>query len=359
MMPGGPVVPRRILFHPLSCALFPVVREVLRCDSRFRLSHTGPLIASAATSLQRRPWVERTLAAAAAVPDDWHRALPPIFVLGFWRSGTTLMHELLAADRGFVAPSLVDVLFPADAPYLLRHKRRALGALGRLVLDPTARRPTRLVDRVEVMHWSPQEEELAVCHLGAPAFFRVSFFPRRRAELIEEALFAPPESDPRARWRAKHELFLRTMTAKYPGRRQVLKNPANCTRARDLLRLYPEALFVRIDRAREQSIPSFQKLMDMSFQAFSLQGAAAPVSRQEAETFHSRVMAELDAGWSLIDPARRLALSYDELTASPVKTVGRIYEAFGLTRSSEALARQRRFWRRRGRRWSPVGRLDP
>ena len=28
-----------------------------------------------------------------------------IFVLGFWRSGTTLMHELLAADENFCFPS--------------------------------------------------------------------------------------------------------------------------------------------------------------------------------------------------------------------------------------------------------------
>jgi hypothetical protein len=30
---------------------------------------------------------------------------PPLFVLGHWRSGTTLLHDLLAVDRRFACPN--------------------------------------------------------------------------------------------------------------------------------------------------------------------------------------------------------------------------------------------------------------
>lgn len=353
MKPKSAPLPRRVLFHPLSCAEFGVLREVLGCDSRFRLSHIGPLIASAVTSRQRRPWIERTRAAAAAVPSDWHRTLPPIFILGFWRSGTTLLHELLAADRSFAAPTLIDTLFPADAPFLLKPKHDALGAVARIGFDVADRPPTRMVDLVEVTMRSPQEEEMAMCFLGAPSHFRISFFPRSWQALVEEAMFAAPGSPAAARFRESYDVFLRTLTHKYPGRRLVLKNPANCTRLAMLRELYPDARFVRIDRPRGGVIPSFRKMTDHSFRAFSLQGAPKPIAREEAEAFHARVLARLDEDWLLIEPGRKVSLRYEALTGAPISTVGRVYRELGLIRSAETLRRQRRFWRRRGARWSP------
>lgn len=346
---------RRISFHPLCCAELGVVREVLGRDRRFRLSHLGPWVASLAVARQRKPWIEKTRAAAAAVPGDWHRTLPPIFVLGFWRSGTTLLHELLARDFSLASPTLVDILFPSDAPYLLRHKRDAVGAIAKLRLDAdgSPSKPTRMVDLVEITLQSPQEEELAMCHLAAPSFFRVSYFPREQDAHVDEALFAGEGSSERAQWRSAHELFLRTLTVKYSGRRLLLKNPANCCRIPDLLALYPDALFVRIDRTPEGSIPSFVRMMDHSYREFSLQGSATPPSTEAASAFHQRFMEKFDADWALVDPARSVAVRYEELTEAPLKTLSRIYDRLGLERSEETEVRQRRFWRRKGRRWSP------
>src|ERR687897_692102 len=37
---------------------------------------------------------------------------PPLFVLGHWRSGTTLLHDLLAVDGRFACPNLYEVMYP-------------------------------------------------------------------------------------------------------------------------------------------------------------------------------------------------------------------------------------------------------
>ena len=45
----------------------------------------------------------------------WNRAPltdAPVFILGHWRSGTTLLHNLLASDPQFAAPNLYQVSFP-------------------------------------------------------------------------------------------------------------------------------------------------------------------------------------------------------------------------------------------------------
>src|SRR5207248_3155538 len=38
--------------------------------------------------------------------------LPPIFILGIWRSGTTHLHNLLARDERLAFPSTFDALYP-------------------------------------------------------------------------------------------------------------------------------------------------------------------------------------------------------------------------------------------------------
>src|SRR4051812_6161728 len=37
---------------------------------------------------------------------------PPVFVLGHWRSGTTHLHHLLAADRRFATPNVYQTSYP-------------------------------------------------------------------------------------------------------------------------------------------------------------------------------------------------------------------------------------------------------
>ncbi|WP_020181385.1 sulfotransferase [Methylopila sp. M107] len=348
-------LPRRIVFHPLSCAELGVVRGVLAKDRRFRLSHIGPYIAALAVNIQRKPFVEKTRADVAATPDDWHLASPPVFVVGFWRSGTTLLHEMIAADRAFASPLLLDILFPSDARYLQKYKRKALGAIADVKTDETGAPiyPTRKVDLVEVSLERPQEEELAMCHLAAPSFFRVSFFPRQRAEHIDDALFAAPGSPAREAWRSAHRRFLKTLVNKYRGKRLLLKNPANSTRVADLMEMYPNALFVRIDREREATLKSFQRMMDLSIEQFSLQGSAKPFTREEAEALHTRVLAKLDADWATVPAERKTSLTYDTLVADPVKAVREVYRDLGLPLTKKIQLRQRRKWNKRVKHWSP------
>ena len=344
-LPNRSIPAPRGLIHPLAGADYRIVKRLLADDERFRLSHLGPRLVSYVVSRLRRDWIAKAEAEAASVPDDWHRTLPPIFVLGFWRSGTTLLHELLAANPEFAAPSLIDVLFPADAPYLLKWKRRYVGGL---------LPPTRMTDAVAVTTTSPQEEELAVSNLGAPSFFGVSYFPHRHDLAVDEAMFFDDHPEARERWRAAHSHFLRLLTLKYPERRLLLKNPANSTRIPDLLELYPDALFVRTERAAEQVIPSFMRMQSMGDQAFSLQSRFKPRDREAAEAFHARVIAKLDADWELIPESRRSRVHYDDVLGRPMRTVEQIYLDLGLEMSQAARRRGKVYWKRTGKARTPV-----
>ncbi len=43
--------------------------------------------------------------------------LPPLFILGHWRSGTTYLHNLIVRDDQSARPTLYQVLFPRDVSY--------------------------------------------------------------------------------------------------------------------------------------------------------------------------------------------------------------------------------------------------
>src|SRR4051812_45052238 len=95
---------------------------------------------------------------------------PPVFIVGHWRSGTTLLHNLMSRDPGFCFPTIVDVLRPYDFypnPFGFVTRRIVLRFLPR----------TRPMDDVRLDPESPQEEELALCHHGCPFLFQLCLFP--------------------------------------------------------------------------------------------------------------------------------------------------------------------------------------
>ena len=85
----------------------------LLCDNRFDISPRRLMRAAAITAQSAQNSVTRRL-------EEWRysakvretEVLPPLFVLGHWRSGTTHLHNLLAVDNRFAFPNNYDALFP-------------------------------------------------------------------------------------------------------------------------------------------------------------------------------------------------------------------------------------------------------
>ncbi len=82
---------------------------------------------------------------------------PPIFIIGHWRTGTTLLHELLVQDERFAYPTTYACMDPCD--FLLTE-----WLFSRLFwfLVPS-RRP---MDNMKAGFDRPQEDEFALCFLG-------------------------------------------------------------------------------------------------------------------------------------------------------------------------------------------------
>lgn len=151
-----------------------------------------------------------------------------IFILGFWRSGTTLLHELLAKAPGCGAPFTWQCMDPST-----------LLLTGRKIAHTVIQRP---MDQVLVSSNSPQEDEFALMAMGVPSVYQGFLDPRRLPEL--EALLNPEQwvaAD--ASWLDTLESFL-SWCRKEGQDRMVVKSPNHLFRYRALATRYPRARFV-------------------------------------------------------------------------------------------------------------------
>ena len=162
----------------------------------------------------------------------------PIFVLGFWRSGTTHLHNLLGIDRRFAFPNGFQVMYPNT---FLTAEERISKLVDRFL--PQA----RPMDNLRFDTRTPQEDELALCTMTSLSPCTSWIFPRREDDYGRYLTFrdAPPEDV--QRWREALELFLKKLTWKCE-RRLVLKSPPHTCRIALLRDMFPDARFVHIHR---------------------------------------------------------------------------------------------------------------
>jgi hypothetical protein len=244
---------------------------------------------------------------------------PPLFIVGHWRTGTTLLHELMVLDRQFGYPTTYQVMAPHHflvsdgfVPALLAH------AL-------PGRRP---MDNVEMGFDRPQEDEFAFCHLGLPSPYLKWLFPNTSAGDGTLDLLDLSEGQ-RREWLAGMRLLLRRLAFRDP-RRQVLKSPTHTARVGVLAREFPGAQFVHITRDPRAVFPStvhtWKQLWDsMGFQVPNFAG----IEEYVLATF-DRMYRAFDRDRANLGDRQLVELKYEDLIRDPVGEVGRVYERLGL-----------------------------
>lgn len=175
---------------------------------------------------------------------------PPIFILGHWRSGTTLMHELLALDEQFAYPNQLQVANPHTFLSLEAEVEAELSAM-------EAR--ARPMDNMLVNYKSPGEDEAALSVMSLCSPVIAWAFPRQEQRYDRYHTFADVPKNELARWSAALVTFLKKLTLRYQ-KPLVLKSPPHTARARLLLELFPDARFIHICREPYTVFRSTQQL---------------------------------------------------------------------------------------------------
>lgn len=240
---------------------------------------------------------------------------PPIFIIGHWRSGTTLMHELLSLDQRWASPDNYD----AFAPHHVLTSGRIFKGLVNWLLP--AQRP---MDNMRLRGRSPQEDDFALISLGAPTQYCDIAFCRERSQpgpflALDDCSAAVQEQT-----RVALDYFYRVLTRLY-GRRLILKSPPHTGRIALLAKWFPGARFLHLSRNPLELIPSTVKLWRALDQT---QGFQIPRydDRQLLDYIHASSRSLYGAYFrqrSSLQPGQLCEVRFEDLIAAPESTIER------------------------------------
>ena len=246
---------------------------------------------------------------------------PPVFIIGHWRSGTTLLHELMVRDERLSSPSTYQCFAPHHFLISEWFFRRFAGWL------LPGKRP---MDNMAAGWDRPQEDEFALMNLGLPSPYRRIAFPNEGPVDMGYLGFDQVSEPDRHRWMSALRRFMLTVTTA-TGRPLVIKSPTHTGRVGYLAKAFPEAKFIHITRDPRALYPSTCRLWRSLDDAQALQKPTGEGIEAYVVQCLRRMYDAFHAQRESVDPNRLIDVRYEDLTRDPVQTLRTIYETLRLS----------------------------
>lgn len=263
--------------------------------------------------------------------------VPPIVIVGQGRTGTTILHDLLAQDPDTRVPLTWEVDRPCPPPEAATYDSDPRIALVQAQHDALE----QWMPGFQAMH--PMGARLAQeCVRITAADFRSLIFPTQyRLPSYVRWLVHEADMAPAYRW---HRRFLQHLQSRHPARRWVLKSPGHLWCLGGLLAEYPDALLVQTHRDPLRIVASLGSLIATLRRLASDETGVAEAAAEWADLVVLGLDRSVDAREDgTLAPERVVDVHFDAFMADPFATIREIYERLGLALGEEALARMRRF----------------
>ncbi|HXK26295.1 MAG TPA: sulfotransferase [Myxococcota bacterium] len=260
----------------------------------------------------------------------------PLFVVGMGRTGTTILHDLLAQDPANRVPYSWEVAVPCPPPERAHaHDDPRIAAL-----DAELAGVDRLMPEFKKMHPMgarlPQECVGITAHEFASMIYQISY------DLPSYSAWLQCEADLRPVY-AAHRRFLQLLQWRWPAERWVLKSPGHLWALERVLAEYPDARLVQTHRDPLRVIASLASLTE------TLRGLTAwrvdrrAIAREWLEEIATALDRSVDARQrGVVPPGRIVDFHFRELLQDPFAGIRRIYEHFEIEFTPEAEEGMRR-----------------
>ncbi len=242
---------------------------------------------------------------------------PPIFILGHWRSGTTLLHELLVTNPAFASPNTYQCFAPSH--FLV--SGAIITRFGGFLIPK--KRP---MDEMAAGWLLPQEDEFALMNLGIPSPYLRIAFPHCQDKHLEYLDMSELSEVKLREWKSGFLWFLKVLSVANPGKRLVLKSPTHTGRVKQLLEMFPNARFIHLTRDPRKLFPSTMRLWRALDDVQSLhesynEDQLIQYVRDCMDTMYKGY----HAGRDLVPDNQIMDIRYEDLVSDPKKTIEQIY----------------------------------
>lgn len=252
----------------------------------------------------------------------------PVFILGLPRTGTTLLHHLLAQDPGNRAPLMWEMLFPAPP---------SRGADWRTWQTKAAVLAAyTLMPRLRPVHAMQADGPEECMFLLANEFASLDFAVRRYIPSYIAWYFRQEATQTYESYRRQLQL----VSWSRPAGRWILKSPYHLPSLRAVLQVFPDAYIVQTHRHPSEVIPSICSLVQIVRDAFSRQVDRGSLGAEWTDIWGealTRAMRDRNAA----STGRFIDVDYRELVSDPLRSIRSLYDRLGQLLSAETEIRMR------------------
>ncbi|MDX1487876.1 MAG: sulfotransferase [Acidiferrobacterales bacterium] len=250
-------------------------------------------------------------------------AMPaPVYIVGYWRSGTTHLHNVLSRAQQFGHVSPLTAGLPWDALGLVR------------TLAPVLKQALpsdRYVDNVRVTPESPQEDSIALSNMLPLSYYHGLYFPQRFRHHFERGVFfdgcRPEEIQ---QWRDTLVYFLHKVWLQQGRKRLLMKNPVYTGQVARLHAIWPEAKFIHIYRNPYVLLPSTRHFFTRLLPELALQRYAGVDVDELILTSYPRMMNALLSDAAPLPRASFIEVRFEDFETDPLGELARIYDTLAL-----------------------------
>jgi hypothetical protein len=308
-------------------------------DNEARLTLMGRVLArsDALNLLENRLQIQETFAKNPEIESE--RIEGPIFIVGLPRSGTSILHELLAQDPAHRVPLSWEARFPCPPPETVSYHT-----------DPRIERADRifsfwneLVPAYRTMHEMGGRIPCECIWLTAHSFRSEEFLGRQQVPSYA-AWLASADLSPAY---AYHRRMLQLLQWKHPAERWMLKAPSHMAALGDLLAEYPDARIIMTHRdplktmgstASILSALSWMRSDEANIELIKLGFGGEGMAHRLDLAMAVRDRADLDG-------SRFFDACYADLLDDPIGTIAGAYAHFDLELKQDVAERMRGYLR--------------
>lgn len=255
--------------------------------------------------------------------DKFNIGMPPIFIVGHWRSGTTFLHNLITQDPQFSYATT----FQTVTPGVFLSSEKIVKPLVAASLPPT-----RPQDDLELGADLPQEEEYGIGNLSPFSFYNGWCFPRNMEFYYRYVCLDNVSPAVVNEWKQCYLRYIKKLSYYHADKRLVLKNPANTARIKLLLEMFPNSQFIHIYRNPYHNFLSMKRNIEKEMTLYCVQRPKDPHTVENLmvnlyNTMHVKYFKEKE----FIPEGNLVEVRFEDLAANPLDVIKRIYKALDIS----------------------------